>query len=90
MILRPGTYSVRNVLGRAQAEVVVSYPPKPGKTPGRPPAPVRVRATADEFGPNRIRLMPSQGLLFECKNTCRIKIELEKADDGPTDDRQSR
>jgi hypothetical protein len=89
MILRPGIYSVVNLLGKARAEVVVSYPPKPGKTPGRPPAPVRVQATEYEFKPARIELMPTQGMLFECKSPARIKIELERPDDGPSYDPES-
>jgi hypothetical protein len=83
MILRPGTYSVTNVLGKARAEAVVAYPPEPGKTAYRPPAPLRVYATSDAFDPTNIELMPAQGLIFECKSPSRIKIELEKPDDGP-------
>ena len=39
-ILRPGTYSVMNVLGKGKGEVTVSYP-KIGKTPYRPPSAVQ-------------------------------------------------
>jgi hypothetical protein len=82
VILRPGTYSVTNAHAKARAEIVVPYP-QVGKTPYRPPAPVRVQATRGHFEPRRIELQPGQGLLFECKTPSRIKIELEKPDDGP-------
>ena len=82
VILRPGTYAVTNAHTRARAQIVVPYP-KVGETPYRPPAPVRVQATQEHFEPRRIELYPGQGLLFECKTPSRIKIELEKADDGP-------
>ena len=81
-IIRPGTYSVTNVLTKAQAQVVVSYPVI-GKTAYRPPAPVRVKSSGDYFEPKRIELKPGQGMLFDCEKPSRIKITLEKADDGP-------
>jgi hypothetical protein len=82
VILRPGTYSVVNAHTEARAEIVVPYP-QVGETPYRPPAPVRVQATRGHFEPRRIELQPGQGLLFECKTPSRIRIELEKPDDGP-------
>jgi hypothetical protein len=82
VILRPGTYSVVNVHTEARAEIVVPYP-QVSETPYRPPAPVHVQATRGHFEPRRIELYPGQGLLFECKTTSRIRIELEKPDDGP-------
>jgi hypothetical protein len=82
-ILRPGTYTAANLLGPGKAKIVVSYPQR-GKTAYRPPAPVRVLATEKGFYPERIKLKPAQGLLFECKSLSRIKIELVEPDDGPS------
>lgn len=86
-IIRPGYYSVTNLLTKARGEVVVSYPVI-GKTAYRPPAPVRVKSSKDYFEPNRVELQPGQGLLFDCEDPSRIKIELTKADDGPGDQRE--
>jgi hypothetical protein len=82
VILRPGTYSVTNLVTKTQAEAIVAYP-KIGKTAYRPPAPVRVESTRDAFAPRRIELHPGQGLIFDCKAPSRVMIELVKPDDGP-------
>lgn len=84
MMLRPGTYSVRNVVTRAAVEVTVKYPPPPGEKPYIPAAPVRIECTAKGFAPNgRIELGVGQGIVFTARVDSRIKIELEKPDDGP-------
>jgi len=81
-ILRPGTYSVMNVLGKGKGEVTVSYP-KIGKTPYRPPSPVEVEFSDRGCEPGKVELQPGQAVLFRCKVPSRIKLELLKADDGP-------
>jgi hypothetical protein len=81
-ILRPGTYSVTNALGKTRAELTVSYPPK-AFSGYRPPEPLRVEVTARNFQPKKVKLMPAQGLIFECRTPSRIVIELLKSDDGP-------
>jgi len=65
-ILRPGTYSVTNLVTKTQTEAIVAYP-KIGKTAYRPPAPVRVESTRDAFAPRRIETPSGQGLIFDCK-----------------------
>jgi hypothetical protein len=87
-LLRPGTYSVSNVLSDARAEVAVSYPVR-GKTAYRPPEPVHVRVTEKGFDPAVVALKPAQGLIFECDVPSRIKIDLVSADDGPSSKRKS-
>jgi hypothetical protein len=82
VILRPGTYAVTNAHTKARAQIVVPYP-RIGETAYRPPAPVRIEVTREHFEPRRLELQPGQGLLFDCKTPSRIKIELEKPDDGP-------
>lgn len=102
VLLRPGTYSVRNQLvsdddndkakGKEKkkegATVVVSYP-EMDKTAYRPPEPVRVQVNPRDMEPARINLKPAQGLVFDIKTAARIVIELVKPDDGPGDDRPS-
>jgi hypothetical protein len=84
MILRPGTYAVSNSVTKAAVEVVVKYPPPPGKTPYVPGPPVRIDCTANGFEPKgRIELGVGQGMAFTARVNSRIQIKLEKPDDGP-------
>lgn len=83
IILRPGTYSVTNLLTKAKGEIIVSYP-KIGKTAYHPPAPIRVECSRETFEPTRVELQPGQGILYYFKVPSRIKIELLKPDDGPS------
>ncbi|HET7061401.1 MAG TPA: hypothetical protein VFI43_04410 [Nitrosospira sp.] len=87
IIIRPGTYSVTNLVTGSKSEVIVSYP-KPGKTPYRPPAPIAVDCSEREMTLGRIELQPGQGLNFHLKTRSRIKIELVKPDDGPGKSRE--
>ncbi len=83
MILRPGTYSIKNVAGKGAAQVVVHYP-KVGDKPYVPPAPVRIECTANGFDTKgKLELGVGQGLVFHARTDSRIEIKLEKADDGP-------
>jgi hypothetical protein len=83
MILRPGTYSVRNAHARGSVEVVVKYPVI-GEKPYVPGEPVRIECTAHGFEPKgKIELGVGQGLLFQARADSRIEIKLEKPDDGP-------
>lgn len=86
-LLRPGVYRVSNLHDRYRAEVVVDYP-KPGETPYRPPEPSHIDCTVEGFRPEKIQLQAAQGLVFSCKTTVRIKIELVKPDDGPSGPRK--
>lgn len=81
VLMRPGRYSVRNVLGEARGEVTVAYPGT-GTTAYRPPAPEIVEVR-DRFDPARVALRPMQGLNFNVHTDARIVIELEEPDDGP-------
>jgi hypothetical protein len=83
MILRPGTYAIRNTLARGSTEAVVRYPTIRDK-PYVPPAPVRIECTAAGFDTTgRIDLGVGQGLLFHARADTRIAITLERPDDGP-------
>src|SRR6516165_9596369 len=81
-IIRPGTYSVENVLTNAKGQVIVAYPRR-GETAYRPPGPVVFHCSANEIEPERADLQPGQGIIFHFKVRSRIKIELLSADDGP-------
>jgi hypothetical protein len=82
VILRPGTYSMTNLLTKASGEITVSYPVV-GKTPYRPPSPVFVECIDRAFRESRIKLRPGQGVNFKIQAPSRIKVELVKPDDGP-------
>jgi hypothetical protein len=81
-LIRPGTYSVRNVVGAARGEILVSYP-KVGDQPHRPDEPVEVVCTEKAFRPARIRIQAAQGQLYRFRTPSRIAIELVEPDDGP-------
>lgn len=80
VLLRPGTYSMRNQAGKAEGELVVAYPVL-GRTPNRP-APVSI-VCGDYFDPPRVELVPAQGIVFDIQQAAHIKVELLRADDGP-------
>jgi len=84
-ILRPGVYKVSN-LAQAKSEglrIDVAYP-RASQKPFQPPPPIRIKATERGFDPGgRAELMATQGCIFVCEATSRIKIELQKAHDPP-------
>ena len=82
VLLRPGTYTIRNLLTHASAEATVSYPVS-GETAYRPPAPMSVEV-GDTIEPRHLELRPAQGFNMHVKVPARIKIELTKPDDGPS------
>ncbi|WP_433384147.1 hypothetical protein ACQPZX_23290 [Actinoplanes sp. CA-142083] len=81
-VLRPGTYAVSNSLGDGRARLKVAYPPA-AFSGYRPPDALHVEVTRQGFEPERIELMPLQGLIFDCHAPARIVIRLEDPDDGP-------
>ena len=89
IVLRPGVYSVTNSLTEGKAELTVTYP-KRGEKRYQPPAPVRVLCHRQSFEPDRLRLDPGQGLIFESRAAARIQIRLERPDDGPKDKEPAR
>ena len=81
-LIRPGTYSVRNVAGDARGEIVVAYPTI-GEQPHRPDEPVEIVCTEKAFRPARIRIQAAQGQLYRFRTPSRIAIELVEPNDGP-------
>ena len=80
-ILRPGTYSVRNVFGAGGTELVVRYI-RPGREPYQPDEPMRLKM-GEQASRKMIRVGPAQGLVFEVTERARIVVELTEPDDGP-------
>lgn len=88
-VIRPGTYSITNLINNAKAELVVNYP-ELGKMQ-KNPLPVRIECnTQNQISPNKIQIDPGQGLVFTFKTPSRIKIELTKPEDRPSRIRRSR
>jgi hypothetical protein len=81
-LIRPGTYSVTNVLSNARGKIVVSYP-QVGKTRYTPPEALSIDS-ADTFSQSTIKLQPGQGQIYRIKDKSRIKIQLVEPDDGPS------
>ena len=79
--LRPGKYSVTNIETKAKAELVVAYP-EVGKIPKQPQA-TKVECNQKEIEPEKIKINPTEPLLFSFKMPSRIKIELMKPEDRP-------
>jgi len=80
-VIRPGTYTVRNTLGKGHADLTVEYP-EPGKIMRRM-KPLLVDCKDDEMKPAVVKILPSQALMFSCPHEFRIVIDLKKADDRP-------
>lgn len=84
-LLRPGTFSLTNKTGAKGTVVVAFPPPKRGKELFNRAKPAEIRCLDKEFVPPKIDLEVAQGQIYriEAKADSRIKIELQKADDGP-------
>ncbi len=80
-VLRPGTYNITNVDNKTNSELVVAYP-EIGKIPKQPQA-VKVECTAKGITPGKIKINPTEPLVFSFKASSRIKIELTKPEDRP-------
>jgi hypothetical protein len=78
-IIRPGIYSVVNVVTGAQGEISVAYP-RIGTAPYRPPPPVFIECTENALTPDRIEIEPAQGQVYRCRVSSRIAIQLARPD----------
>ena len=81
IIIRPGKYSVTNLITSCKGEIIVTYP-KIDKVDYGPKDPIRVDIGQEEVELKAIEINPGQGILFNIKAPSRIKIELLKPDDG--------
>jgi hypothetical protein len=80
-VLRPGTYSITNATTDARAELTVMYP-EVGRIP-RSPQPVSLECTRQSITPSKMKISPTQPLVFSFDVPSRIKIELAKPEDRP-------
>lgn len=81
VVIRPGTYAMRNLVSGAEGELTVAYPVV-GKTAFKPPPPLQVEC-GKSFEPSAVHLLPSQGLNVHICEPAHLRIELLRADDGP-------
>ncbi len=79
--LRPGTYSILNVETKVKAELVVAYP-EIGKIPKQHQT-TKAECSQNAITPEKIKINPTESLMFSFKVPSRIKIELEKPEDRP-------
>ena len=73
-LLEPGNYSMTNKLGSAAGEIVVSLPSQPDQQINNLETQY-VDVSENEFDPDRIGLVSSQGLVFRIKGSARLLIE---------------
>jgi hypothetical protein len=81
MVIRPGTYLIKNTINDAKAELVINYP-ELGKMK-KILIPINIESNTKEIVPNKINIDPSQGLIFRINTLSRIRIELTKPEDRP-------
>ena len=80
-VMRPGTYSIKNLNGKGQTELTVEYPD--AEKLKMKADPFLVEFDGEEIVPSKINVQPVQALMFNPKGESRITIELKKADDRP-------
>lgn len=73
-LLEPATYSMRNTIGSAAGEIIVSLTPKMAKQIKNLETRY-IDVNEKKFSPERIELTSSQGLVFRIRDTARILIE---------------
>jgi hypothetical protein len=81
LVLRPGTYALKNTVNGTEGTITVDYPVV-GPTPYQPPEALSVEAGDAGFAPAAIALRPAQGLAFHVSTRARITIHLVAPDDG--------
>lgn len=82
-LIRPGTYSVRNLVSGALGEIVVEQPTAEVEL-HRPTEPVEIECTGKALRPAKIRIQPGQDQIYLFRTPSRIAIELVEPDDGPS------
>jgi len=88
-ILRPGRYSLRNLVqsDAAPGDLIVNYPPV-GTTPHRAASPVRIECTKAGFSPSTLEITATQGCIVAPLIPSRIKVELVTPFNPPSSPRQ--
>jgi hypothetical protein len=85
VLMRPGTYVMRNLETEAEGSVTVAYP-DPDRGRGVRRESVTVRCTDGGFEPKSVDLHPAQGLVFRIEGPSRVEIELVEPHERATDD----
>lgn len=86
VLLRPGTYAVRNPLADAATSVVVTYPdPEKGKEAVRQPVPIECTEDGFEHEREALEVHPGQGLVFDIGTPSRVVVELREPDERATE-----
>lgn len=80
-VMKPGSYSVRNVMGGGQAILTVEYPEHEKLM--RNMESVLIECCNGTMDPAEIKIQPLQTLMFSCTRESRINIELKMAEDRP-------
>ena len=84
--LRPGVYTVTNVMDNARAELTVIYPEK---MPRELPA-INITCAKNRIEPDKIMVHPTQALVFRFSTPSRITADLTKPEDRPRQYAQAR
>lgn len=84
LLLRPGSYTAKNTLGDASAELTVNYPD--GRTGAANQDAIVVTVTDDGFEPAEVEMDPGRGVSFVVETEARIVIELDEPHEKATDD----
>ena len=80
-VMRPGTYSIKDINAKGQTELTVEYPD--AEKLKMKADPFLVEFNGEEIVPSKITVQPVQALMFNPQGETRITIELKKADDRP-------
>lgn len=81
-LVRPGKYTMTNVLTGAKGTLTMAYPVV-GDKPYQPPEPVRIKCTAGGLEPAQVSLQPLQTVVFEFQVPSRVKIDLVEPTERP-------
>jgi hypothetical protein len=86
VLLRPGTYAVRNPVADAETRLVVTYPdPEKGSAAVRQPVTVECAEGGFEHEREVLEIHPGQGLVFDIGTPSRVVVELREPDERATE-----
>lgn len=77
-LVRPGSYSAVNTLGRGKAQIVVRLP---AGERYRVDQPTVIDSNKARFSQDEIHILSGQSIVFRCLDPARIRVELVEADE---------
>lgn len=83
VLMRPGTYVMRNLLTDDTGTVDVAYP---NPDTERPDDPVTVTCSENGFDPAAVDLVPAQGLVFDIETSSHVQVELKEPHERATEE----